>query len=68
MLVSNFFHYYKLANYLRRSTKERIIITMGIPALSELFNEQYYKDLPGGILESFGRLLSFNLKLCVCHI
>jgi hypothetical protein len=31
----------------------------------ELFDEKYYVDLPGGILESFGRLFKNDLKLFV---
>jgi hypothetical protein len=30
-----------------------------------LFDEKYYVDLPGGILESFGRLFKNDLKLFV---
>jgi hypothetical protein len=29
-------------------------IVMGIPSLREIFEEKYYSDLEGGILESFG--------------
>ena len=38
---------------------------MGVPSLIELFDEKYYVDLPGGILESFGRLFKNDLKLFV---
>ncbi len=38
---------------------------MGVPSLIELFDEKYYTSLPGGILESFGRLFKHNLKLFV---
>ncbi len=31
----------------------------------ELFREKHYVDLDGGILEGFGRLLKFDLKLYV---
>lgn len=31
----------------------------------ELFKEKHYGDLDGGILEGFGRLLKFDLKLYV---
>ena len=34
-------------------------------ALQELFKEKHYADLDGGILEGFGRLLKFDLKLYV---
>jgi hypothetical protein len=36
---------------------------MGVPTLRELFDERYYADLEGGILESFGRLFKNDLKI-----
>ena len=33
--------------------------------LQRLFDESFYADLNGGILEGFGRLLRFNLKIYV---
>jgi hypothetical protein len=36
---------------------------MGVPTLRELFDEHYYADLDGGILESFGRLFKNDLKV-----
>jgi hypothetical protein len=65
VLISDYFEYYRLAAYLSRQTKERIGIVMGVPSLSELFDEKYYTSLPGGILESFGRLFKNDLKLFV---
>ena len=65
VLISDYSEYYRLAAYLARHTSERIGIVMGVPSLSELFNEKYYTQLPGGILESFGRLFKNDLKLFV---
>jgi len=65
VLISNYFEYYRLATYLRRYTKAKIGITMGIESLRELFEEKYYTELDGGILESFGRLFKNNIKLYV---
>ena len=65
VLISDYFEYYRLAAYLSWRTKERIGIVMGIPSLVELFEEKYYTALPGGILESFGRLFKHNLKLFI---
>jgi hypothetical protein len=65
VLISDYFEYYRLAAYLSWRTKERIGIVMGAPSLTELFDERYYTQLPGGILESFGRLFKYNLKLYV---
>ncbi len=65
VLISDYFEYYRLAAYLAWRTKERIGIVMGVPSLMELFDEKYYTQLPGGILESFGRLFKNDLKLYV---
>ena len=65
VLISDYFEYYRLAAYLRRYTKMPIGITMGIPSLIDLFDEQYYEHLEGGILESFGRLFRNDLRLYV---
>ncbi|MBT5927396.1 MAG: TonB-dependent receptor [Verrucomicrobia bacterium] len=63
--ISNYGEFYRLAAYLFRYTQKTIGITMGVPTLKEVFNEKYYEDLAGGILESFGRLFKNDLKLYV---
>ena len=63
VLISNFGEFYRLANYLQRQTSKLIGLAMGVPTLREIFEEKYYTDLAGGILESFGRLFKNDLKL-----
>ena len=65
VLISDYFEYYRLAAYLAQFTKKKIGITMGAASLVELFNEKYYTELDGGILESFGRLFKNDLKLFI---
>ena len=65
VLISDYFEYYRLAAYLRRHTRSKIGITMGIGSLRELFEEKYYTELDGGILESFGRLFKNDIKLYI---
>lgn len=66
VMISNFQEYYKLVSYLSRITKKRKIgIILGIHNLENIFNEKYYEFLPGGILESFGRLFGNNVKMYV---
>jgi len=65
VLISDYFQYYRLAAYLSWRTRERIGIVLGVPSIYELFDEKYYADLPGGILENFGRLLKNDLKIYV---
>jgi hypothetical protein len=65
VLISNYLEYHRLAAYLFLNTKKMIGIAMGLPSLRDIFDEQYYNDLDGGILESFGRLFKNDLKLYV---
>jgi hypothetical protein len=65
VLISNYGEFYRLAAYLFRYTKKLIGVAMGVPTLRELFEEKYYIDLEGGILESFGRLFKNALKIYV---
>jgi hypothetical protein len=65
VLISDYFEYYRLAAYLSWRTRERIAIVLGVPSIYQLFDEKYYSELPGGILENFGRLLKNDLKIYV---
>ena len=65
VLISDFGEYHRLAAYFFRYTKKMIGIAMGVPSLQEIFEEKYYADLSGGILESFGRMFRNDLKLYV---
>ncbi len=65
VLISDYFDYYRLAAYIAERTTERIGIVMGVPSLIDLFDEKNHAQLPGGILESFGRLFKNELKLYV---
>jgi hypothetical protein len=65
VLISDYFEFYRLAGYLSSRTREPIGIVMGVPSIFELFDEKYYTQLPGGILESFGRLFKNDLKVYV---
>jgi len=65
VLISNYSEFYRLTAYFRRYTKEMIGMAMGITNLLEIFNEKYYEDLEGGILESLGRLFRHSVKLYV---
>jgi hypothetical protein len=38
---------------------------MGVPSLMEIFDEKYYLNLEGGILEALGRMFKGRLKLFV---
>jgi hypothetical protein len=65
VLISDYVEHHRLAAYLAWRTDERIGMVMGVPSLLDLFSEDRYAALPGGILEGFGRLFKNELKLFV---
>ena len=65
VLISNYSVFFRLTQYFRRYSGEMIGIALGINNLLEVFNERYYENLPGGILESFGRLFRNEVRLYV---
>lgn len=66
VMISNYGEYYRLVNFLSKFTRDRMIgIILGIHSLGNIFDEKYYKHLPGGILASFGQLFGHKLKLYV---
>jgi hypothetical protein len=65
VLISNFHEYYKLVAYLSKITSLKVGVVLGYPNLEYIFGEEHYKDLPGGILESFATLFSRKVKLFI---
>ena len=63
VMITNFKEYYRLAEYFSNYTQEKIVLTMGVNNLVEIFDEKYYNHLSGGILEAFGKLFYKNLRI-----
>jgi len=63
VIITNFQQYFKLVEYFSEFTKERMALTMGSQNLVEIFDEKYYRNLSGGILEAFGKLFYRDLKV-----
>lgn len=63
VIISNFSEYYKLVHYFTEFTKNKtkIALGMGVNNLLEVFNPNYYENLPGGIMEAFGKLFKKNV-------
>ncbi len=65
-MISNYQEHYKLASYLSQFTRNKKLgIVLGYNNLRSIFDESYYQNLKGGILESFSRLFGSNVKLYV---
>jgi hypothetical protein len=63
VLISNYKKYYKLVEFFSRHSTKRMGVIMGANTLREVFDEKYYRNLNGGILEAFGILFSRDLKI-----
>jgi hypothetical protein len=65
VLISRFEPYYQLAEYLARYTDGMIGLAVGLPSIGQIADEKYYTDLPGGVIESVGRLFKRSVKMYV---
>ncbi|MDX2002444.1 MAG: hypothetical protein SFW35_08425 [Chitinophagales bacterium] len=66
VMISNFREFYKLAHYMSGYTRNKKLgIILGFNTLDKIFDNKYYSELRGGILESFGILFGNNVKLYV---
>ena len=63
VMISDFSEYYKLVEYYAEFTKARLGLGMGVYNLVQIFDEKYYRNLSGGILEAFGKLFFKDLKI-----
>src|SRR5436305_14802956 len=63
VLISKFGEYYRRSSYLTPYTSKMVGLVMGVPSLLEIFDEKYYLNLEGGILEALRRMFKGALKL-----
>jgi len=65
VMVSNFREYYKLVEYFSQFRIINLRIIIGVLTLIKVFEEKYYSNLKGGILEALGKLFPKNTKFYV---
>jgi len=65
VLISKYAEFHRLSHFFARHTREPIGIILGLPLFEELFNERWYVDLEGGLMEAFGRLFRNQVRLYV---
>lgn len=56
VMISDYVRFFRLRAYLRRYTHEPIGIALSVRDFAQLFDENYYEGLEGGMLEAFGKL------------
>lgn len=66
VMISNYLKYYKMVDYLSEFSRgKKMGVILGIYNLHTVFDEKYYENLNGGLLEAFGRGFGHNVKLYV---
>jgi hypothetical protein len=65
VLISNFLRYHRLVTYLSRHTQKPVGLPIGLVRLRDVFDEKFYTDLAGGLMESLGQLFKNGAKLYV---
>ena len=61
-MISNYKKFYKIIEYLSQFTKLRMGVILGVDNLVDMFEEQYYRNLNGGIMEAFGVIFTRDIK------
>ena len=62
VMISNYKKFYKIIEYLSQFTKSRMGLILGVDNLVEMFEEQYYRNLNGGIMEAFGVIFTRDIR------
>ncbi len=66
VMISNYLKHYKMVDYLSTLAKGHMMgVILGIYNLQTIFDERYYDNLPGGLLEAFGRGFGHDVKMFV---
>ncbi len=66
VMISNYLKHYKMVDYLATIAKgQKMGVILGVYNLNTIFDERYYDNLPGGLLEAFGKGFGHNVKLFV---
>ncbi|MBE4949718.1 nicotinate-nucleotide adenylyltransferase [Chryseobacterium culicis] len=63
VIISNFSEYYRLIDYFASYTSGDIGVAMGVNNMLMVFDEKYYKNLSGGILEAFGKFFRNGMRV-----
>ena len=66
VMISNYLKHYKMVDYLSTIARGHMMgVIVGVYNLQTIFDERYYDNLPGGLLEAFGRGFGHDVKMFV---
>ena len=63
VIISNYSEYYRLIDYFASFSNQKMGIAMGVNNLLDVFDENYYTNLSGGILEAFGKFFRQDMRV-----
>ncbi|MFT4653727.1 MAG: hypothetical protein ACI82S_001380 [Patiriisocius sp.] len=65
VMISDYTRYFSLRAYFRQYTKMKIGIVVGMINMKQIFDEESYRGVEGGILEGFGKLFADNTRMFI---
>jgi hypothetical protein len=65
VMISDYTRYFSLRAYFRQYTKMHIGIVVGMINLKQIFDEDSYRGVEGGMLEGFGKLFPDNTRMFI---
>ncbi len=65
VLVTRFPLFYEMKEFIRLASNKPLAIVIGATHLDKLFDEKFYSDLSGGLLEGMGKLLDKSTRLYI---
>lgn len=63
VMISDYVRYFRLRAYFRQFTQKQIGIVLGMNNLRQIFDEELYRGVEGGIMEGLGRLFPDNTNV-----
>ena len=65
VLITRFPLFYEMKEFIRLASNKPLAIVIGATHLDKLFDEKFYSDLNGGLLEGMGKLLDKSTRLYI---
>lgn len=62
VMITDFKEYYRFVDFISTQTRNKIRLSMGAYNLMMIFDDEYYKNVDGGMFEALGRLMHRNTK------
>ncbi|MBV7435349.1 hypothetical protein KRX19_09960 [Cardiobacteriaceae bacterium TAE3-ERU3] len=60
VMISDYVRHFRLRAYFRQFTRKQIGIVMGMDNIRQIFDEEFYRGVEGGIMEGLGKLFPDN--------